>query len=101
MRRSFGRLEAVRCIAPVEKDFGLLFAAVNLAVRCNDRQRTQVLNTVDGSRLRFSVKGVLRGLPGKIELVPLHVGVVRTVKRMDAPTVLPASDVVADLHDDV
>jgi len=90
----FRCFESVRNVAPVEEKLRVLFAR-KPSVGPGDRDCTEVLYTVDGSRLCLAIECVLRRLPREVELVPFHVGVVGTVIRMDAPAILPAANVVA------
>src|SRR4030095_637867 len=93
------RLEAIRRIAPVEKDLDIVLSPVNLAVRRSDRDCPQMLDAVDAARRGFAVEGVLRRLLREIELIPFHVGIVGTVIGVDVSAVLPAAQVIADRHD--
>src|SRR5215471_18497374 len=98
---SFGllRLEAVRRVTTIEKDLDFGLPVIGLAAGIGQTDSRHVLYAVNGPWLALTVERVRRGLLREVELVPLNIGIRRTVIGCDRATIAPAAEVVATLDD--
>src|ERR1700730_13451979 len=98
MRRAGGSLESVRRISTVEEQLGVVFPSQLPSVGTGDLDPAVVLHAIDAAGLTLAVQRVPGRLRRKIELVPLHVRILRPMVGVNVAAVLPASQVIANRY---
>src|SRR5258705_13637525 len=98
MRRAGGSLESIRRISTVEEQLGVVFPAQLPSVGTGDLDPAVVLDPIDATALILAVQRVPGRLRRKIELVPLHVRILRPMVGVNVAAVLPASQVITNRY---